>query len=87
MDRGGALIGDRRRLLLEHGDRYAAPVEREGADHADRPGTDDDRTRMFRHSATNLDPIAGRMSNGIVPEIKTPPSSIRAASVGLLSAA
>ena len=43
MDRGGALIGDRRRLLLEHGDRHAAPMKRERADHSDRPGTDDDR--------------------------------------------
>ena len=45
MQRGGALILDGRGLLLEHGDGNAAAVERQRADHADRPCPDDDDAR------------------------------------------
>jgi hypothetical protein len=42
MKRSRALVGDRRGLLLEHGDRNAPFAERECADHSDRTGADDD---------------------------------------------
>ena len=45
MDGRGALVLDRRRLDLEHGDGDAAPVERERAHHADRPRADHDDAR------------------------------------------
>jgi len=47
MERSGALILDRRRFLLEHGDGNAALVERERAYHADRPGADHDDPRVW----------------------------------------
>ena len=50
MQRGRALVLDRRRLLLEHGDGNAAPVERQRAHHADRPCSDDDDARVCLRS-------------------------------------
>ncbi len=49
MDRRRALLDRRLRLLLEYGDGYAAPVERERAHHPDRPcPNDDDARACFR---------------------------------------
>ena len=61
MQRGRALVLDRRRLLLEHGDRHAAPVERQRAHHPDRPRADDDNARVClrRRHAVNLTVYCG----------------------------
>src|SRR5262249_32836890 len=59
MNRSRALVFDRRGLLLEHGDRHAAPVERERAYHADRTGADHDYPMVrIRSGHSTLTPAA-----------------------------